>query len=175
MRSISGSGPRALAAAACAVCAVCTYACRDVARFSSGADHYTGGVVAGNFVRAGIADDMHLCLTLDADHLQDTPGAVTSTDGRFARTPLRPIPQVWHDSLSTMSFGEGRERNLMYVVTPVTGTEPDVMILISLMQSGSVEARLVRGAPGAPNASAAAEAPNLFAVFSLDREPGPCP
>jgi hypothetical protein len=156
------------------LCAWWTSGCRDVARFSSGGDHYAGGVVAGNFVRAGIPDDMHLCLTLDSDHLQDAPGAVTSSDGRFSRTRLRPIPQVWHDPLSTMSFGEGRVQNLMYIVTPVTGAEPDIMILLSLMQSGAIEARLVRGAPGAPDASTAA-APNLFAVFSLDREPGPCP
>jgi hypothetical protein len=166
-------GARAWSAVACAMCALCSYGCRDVARFSSGNDHYAGGVVTGNFVRAGIPDDMRLCLTLDADHLQDGPGSVTSSDGRFAKTRLRPIPQVWHDSISTMSFGEGRVQNLMYVVTPVSGTEPDILIVLSLMQSGSVEARIVRGAPGAPDA--AAVAPNLFAVFSLEREPGPCP
>lgn len=164
---------RALAAAALILGALCTYGCRDVARFSSGADHYAGGVVTGNFVRAGISEDARLCLTLDADHLQDAPGAVTSSDGRFSNTRLRPIPQIWHDSLSTMSFGEGRVQNLMYSVTPVSGTEPDIMIVLSLMQNGSVEARLVRGAPGAPDASAAA--PNLFAVFSLERAAGPCP
>jgi hypothetical protein len=166
---------RALAATLCLFGALCTFGCRDVARFSTGSDHYAGGVVTGNFVRAGIADDTRLCLTLDADHLQDGPGVVTSSDGRFSKTRLRPIPQVWHDSLSTLSFGEGRVQNLMYVVSPVSGTEPDVMILISLMQAGSVEARLVRGAPGAPDASAAAATPNLFAVFSLERAAGPCP
>lgn len=152
--------------------------CRDVTRFSSGNGHYEGAVVAGTFVRAGLADEVRLCLTLDADHLQDAPGFLSSSDGRFHATPLRPIPQVWHDSLATMSFGEGRVQNLMYAATPATGSEPDVLVLLSLMQSGAVEARLVRGAPGATASSGpdAGDPPsNLFAVFSLDRAAGACP
>ena len=154
--------------------------CRDLSRFTSGRDRYEGAVVKGDFVRAGIADDVRVCLTLDTDHLQDTPGRLSSSDGRFKSEPLRPIPQLWHDPLSTLSFGEGREKNLVYVATPSAtfadgGDATDVMVFVSLMTSGGVEVRFVRGAPpsNAPDASTPATS-NLFAVFGLDRQDGPC-
>ncbi len=168
-----------LPAAWAAACAL--VACRDVSRFSTHGDHYEGSVVQGSFVRAGIADDTRLCLSLDADHLQDAPGSVSSSDGRFRDTPLRPIPQLWHDPLSTLSFGEGRTRNLVYVATAAvadgggTGTaggEGDVMLVVSLMQSGDVEVRALRGAP--PTAEAGAAGANVFGVFTLARAEGPC-
>ncbi|HZU82498.1 MAG TPA: hypothetical protein VE987_06265, partial [Polyangiaceae bacterium] len=120
------------------------------------------------------------CLVLDADHLQDAPGAISSTDGRFSATPLRPIPQIWHDPLSTLSFGEGRIKNLIYVATASTpfgdGLSDDVLVIVSLMQAGDVEVRLIRGAPGVASADggAAPSGDNLFAVFDLTRGRGPC-
>jgi hypothetical protein len=149
--------------------------CRDVSRFSNdGDDHYEGEVVAGSFVRAGIEDSARMCLVLDASHLQDAPGVITSSDGRFRETPLRPIPQIWHDPLSTLSFGEGRTRNLVYVATPSTDAhaptqEGDTLVVLSLMQTGDVEVRLLRGAP-----TAGATSTNVFGVFTLSREKGPC-
>src|SRR5260221_14426676 len=92
--------------------------CRDVSRFTNDGDHFEGSVVAGSFVRAGVESDARMCLVLDANHLQDAPGVITSSDGLFHETALRPIPQIWHDPLSTLSFGEGRDRNLVYVATP---------------------------------------------------------
>ena len=73
-----------------------------------------------------------------------------------------------------MSFGEGRIKNLVYAAAPSSdsgGTE-DVLVVISLMQSKSVELRLVRGAPGA--APEAASASPIFGVFTLEREVGAC-
>jgi len=156
------------------------FACRDVSRFSSTGDHYEGDIVKGSFVRAGLAEDAKLCLVLDAEHLQDGPGSITSSDGRFRATPLRPIPQVWHDPLSTLSFGEGRRQNLLYVATPIAdageaGGGPDIMVVLSLMNEGGVEIRLMRGAPqtdsGVPTSTTT---PPLFGVFTLDRREGPC-
>jgi hypothetical protein len=151
--------------------------CRDLSSFSTFGDHYEGRVVQGDFVRAGVEATTNLCLTIDADHLQDTPGAISTSDGRFHAAVLRPIPQIWHDPLSTLTFGEGRLRNLVYVAT--TGGSAggdDVFVIISLMQSGDVEVRLVRGAPGLtpeggllPGAGG-----NVFAVFDLLRKSGAC-
>jgi hypothetical protein len=153
--------------------ALCGSACRDTARFSSRGDGFEGPVVKGSFVRSGFAEDVRMCLMLDTDHLQDTPGTITSTDGRFQHTPLRPIPQIWHDPLSTLTFGDARERNLLYMATPSDGGAEDVMVVLSLMQSGTIEARLLRGAPQAD--AAASQAPPVFAVFTLDRRPErPC-
>jgi hypothetical protein len=161
---------------ALAISALTGLGCRDTSRFSTNdGDRFEGSVVAGSFVRSGVEDDARMCLSLDGDQLQVAPGAITTSDGRFQSTPLRPIPQVWHDPLSTLSFGEGRTKNLLYVATPASdgGTEADVMIVLSLMQSGGVEVRMLRGAPS--GVVTATEAPtNLFAIFTLRREKGPC-
>jgi len=140
--------------------------CRDVTRFSSHGDHFEGAVVRGDFVRAGVDEGTRLCLTLDSNHLQDAPGTISTSDGRFTGERLRPIPQFWHDPLSTLSFGEGRVQNAVYVAGP-----DDVTVFVSLMQSGDVEVRLMRGAPG--GATDAGPAP-VFAVFPLTRSAGAC-
>jgi hypothetical protein len=158
--------------------AIAAAGCRDVSRYSSKGDHYEGEVVKGSFVRAGVAEDAKMCLVLDAEHLQDGPGNLTTSDGRFRATPLRPIPQIWHDPLSTLSFGDGRRQNLVYVATPLptdAGDTQDVMVFMSLMTEGGVEIRLVRGAPQADAGTAPpATTPPLFGIFTLDRRGGTC-
>jgi hypothetical protein len=155
-------------------------ACRDISRFASKGDRFEGNVVKASFVRSGVADDVRMCLTLDTDHLQDAPGKITTSDGRFRDTALRPIPQIWHDPLSTLSFGDGRVQNLVYAAAPSPGDAgaaeaQDVIVVVSLMQSDHVEVRLLRGAPqtdaGPPPPGVGGA---LFAVFHLDRQPGPC-
>jgi hypothetical protein len=150
--------------------------CRDLQRFSTGNDHFEGGITKGSFARAGFTDDVRICLTLDADNLQDTPGAVSSTDGRFRRTPLRPIPQLSHDPLSTLDFGQGRLKNLVYALSPAVdaGGPEDVLAVVSLMDSNDVEVRLLRGAPQPTDAEAAQASPNMFGIFRLQRARGPC-
>lgn len=153
-----------------AALALALVACKDVTSFTTDPDdHYEGSVVESDFVRAGIAEGTRLCLTLDAQKLQESPGAITTSDRRFAATPLRPIPQAFHDSISTLSFGEGRTQNLMYVASESGG---DVLVVVSLMQGGDVEVRLLRGAPGS---SSDAGAPSqVFGVFTLTRTKGAC-
>jgi hypothetical protein len=149
--------------------------CRDLSGFSTtDGDRYEGPVVSAGFVLAGIQPTTQLCLTLDTDRLQDAPGAISTNDGTLNQVALRPIPQIWHDPLSTLSFGEGRLKNLVYVAKATSGD--DVFVVISLMQSGDVEVRLLRGAPGlsADGAASATPGGNLFAVFSLSRYRGPC-
>jgi hypothetical protein len=117
---------------------------------------------------------------------------ISTQDGLFRATPLRPIPQLWHDPLSTLSFGDGRTKNLLYVAAASAAGDAgaaeagDVMVFLSLMQSGDVELRLVRGAPpsagdvaggsdgGAGTAPPPTPAANLFGVFTLRREEGAC-
>ncbi len=170
-------GVRSLAIVALAVLLA---GCRDPSRSSSHGDRFEGSVVDGSFVRSGVTPRTRMCLTLDTDHLQDAPGTLTTSDGRFRTAPLRPIPQIWHDPLSTLSFGDGRVQNLVYAVSPLAvdadaSEAQDVMVIVSLMQSDHVEVRLVRGAPqsdaGPPPPGTATA---LFGVFDLDRRPGPC-
>jgi hypothetical protein len=153
--------------------------CRDLSGFSSGSGSYAGPVVQASFVLAGMDPSTNLCVTLDTDHLQDGPGALSTSDGRFGTVPLRPIPQLWQDPLSTFTFGEGRLKNLMYVATASTpfsdGNGNDVFVVVSLMQSGGVEVRLIRGAPGLiVDGGSTPTGGNLFAVFDLTRQSGPC-
>jgi hypothetical protein len=144
--------------------------CTDVTSWSTRGDHFEGLVVQGGFVRTGFGGDVTMCMTFDGAHVQDAPGMIATNDGRFHAAPLRPIPQVWHDAFSTMSFGEGRVRNLPYAVQPVKD-EPDAMAIVSLMKDDAIEVRIVRGAPGRDGGTV--EAP-LFAIFRLERHPGPC-
>jgi hypothetical protein len=150
-------------------------ACKDLSEFSTtDGDRYENTVVNAGFVLAGIAPNTKLCLTLDTDHLQDAPGAISTDDGLFKKVPLRPIPQIWHDPLSTLTFGEGRVKNLVYVATSSAGD--DVFAVVSLMQSGHIEVRLLRGAPGLSDdgGTTTASGGNLFAVFDLTRKEGSC-
>ena len=64
-------------------------------------------------------------------------------------------------------------QNLIYVATPIVDADAlgDVFAVVSLMQSGGVEVRLLRGAPAI---DAGPDGSNLFGVFSLTREPGQC-
>ncbi len=154
-------------------------ACTNLSGFTTAGDSYQGPVVAADFVLSGIATTTSLCLTLDTNHLQDGPGAVWTSDGLFRETALRPIPQIWHDPLSTFTFGEGRLKNLIYVAaatTPFPDGGSDVFVVLSLMQSGDIEVRLLRGAPGlsADGGSSTQPGGNLFGVFSLSRQSGPC-
>jgi hypothetical protein len=140
--------------------------CRDVSRFTTSGDHYEGSVVPADFVRIGIGADTKACLTIDANRLQEAPGTFSTDDGRFRAVPLRSIAPIWHDPLSTLSFGEGRLENLIYGAAASSpfdsGAGEDVLVVISLMQARDVEVRLIhpRG--------------DLFAVFDLQRAPGSC-
>jgi hypothetical protein len=159
--------------------------CQDLSSYSTdSAKQYVGCVVPADFVLAGVGSSTQLCLTLDAAHLQDNPGTVSSSDGRFQATPLRPIPQIWNDPLSTFNFGQGRTKNLLYMATPlpseggldgVTGGG-DVTVVLSLMEGGNVEVRLLRGAPPvmSTEASAPRAATNVFAVFPLALQMNGC-
>jgi hypothetical protein len=154
--------------------------CRDLSGFATGGDRFEGAVIQGDFVRTGVGPLTNLCLSLDTDHLQDAPGTISTDDGRFHAAALRSIPQIWHDPLSTLSFGEGRLKNLIYAAAATTpfadGMGGDVFAVVSLMQSGHVEVRLLRGAPPLTDDAGSQGAPagNVFAVFDLTRQTGPC-
>jgi hypothetical protein len=154
--------------------------CRDVSSFSTGGGSYSGAVVQSSFVLAGVDPSTSLCMTLDTDHLQDTPGVVSTSDGRFASVPFRPIPQIWQDPLSTLNFGEGRVRNLVYVASATTpyadGAGDDVFFVVSLMTSGDVEVRMLRGAPALANegGTAAGTPTSVFAIFDVKRQSSAC-
>lgn len=155
----------------------CALGCADPDRFSTGpGESYCGTVVSANFVRAGLEPNSRLRLQLDSQRLQDAPGHIWTdpfTSGeRLTGAELAVLPQLAHDPLSQFSFGEGRLRNLLATAFPTSPT-PDqgaITVVLSLMQSGEVEVRLLRSGRSATSDDPA----SLFGVFMLTRSTGDC-
>lgn len=163
-----------------------TVGCRELSRFSTSPDDpYCGAIVDGSstadtdarrsMVRRGFGRDVQLKMTFDASKLDTTPGQLTTSDGLLESTPLRPIPELVNDSLWMLDFGEGRDKNLLYVVDPsLSDAGPSINAVISLLHSGDAEVRLFRGAPAALGSSSPAQnGEPLFGVFAplrRDRE-----
>lgn len=123
-------------------------------------------------------------LELDAERLQSTPGRLWTTafssGEKLTAAEMRVVPQMLHDPLSTLNFGEGRVRNSIAMVD-LPSADParpssQLIVIVSLLQSGDVEVRLLRGALTSAGADAGAGDPtgNLFGVFRLRREKGDC-
>lgn len=155
--------------------------CADNARWSSEpGESWCGSVTAATFVRAGMPETTTLRLELDAERMQSAPGRLWTTPftsgEKLTSAELRIIPQMLHDPLSTLNFGEGRVRNAMAIVDlpSVDPTRPatQLLVVISLLQSGEVEARLIRGA--SPGTAVTNEVSQLFGVFKLERKKGDC-
>jgi hypothetical protein len=154
-----------------ALAALLLIACNDVTSYSNDGDHYEGQVIQGAYIRAGIGADVRMFLTFDGAHFQDSPGAITTEDGQFRNSALRPIPQEWHDPISLMTFGESRVKSMIYSVSPARPDQPDALAVVSLMKDQTIEVRLIRSAPG----RAMPGDDPLFGVFQLARKPGPAP
>jgi len=149
--------------------------CNDVTRFSTEAgESYCGNIVPGPFVRQGFKPDVRMRMSFDADRIDTQPGVLSTSDGMFTEAPLRSIPQLGNDPLSTLQFGEGRSRNLFVGVSPSDGQT--AFAVVSLMENGNVEVRVVRGAPPPAGVTSipAHEAPTLFGVFPLTRQRSRC-
>jgi hypothetical protein len=159
--------------------------CADVSKWSTTpGQSYCGVVTGAKFVRVGIDEGTKLRLELDAEHLQTSPGKLWSDSflldpvtkkpigERFDGLELRVIPELLSDPLSTLSFGEGRVKSAILVgdLRSADGkSTSEVMVFLSLMQSGDVEIRIVRGAAGSAPAP-----PRLFGVFSMQKADGNC-
>lgn len=142
--------------------------CEHPGRYSTGKGSLEGNIEGSDLVRAGFAAGTRVCLELDTHHLQDKPGAVSTSDGRFARTALRPIPALASDTLSNLSFADGQVRNLVFAVREQSATPRDVLAIVSLLDDDRVEVRLLDGAPGLSGPEP------LYGVFALERKDAPC-
>lgn len=108
------------------------------------------------------------------------PGRLTSDDSAaglcadralFEDAQLRTIPQVHHDSLSTLSFGEGHDEDFFaWVDSSCQGT---MLALVSLLRSGNVEVRLFKPAAFADGDVGPDKSPG-YALFSLTRNDKGC-
>jgi hypothetical protein len=152
--------------------------CKDIDRFSTDAgESYCGKIVSATIVRHGFLPSVCMRMTFDARRVNEQPGMLWTNDGMFDAAALRPMPQLSHDPLLTFTFGEGREKNFLFVANPTDSSHgPAVTAVVSLMHSGDAEVRLLRGADvgmGAPPAGV--DGPALFGVFApLRRQQGAC-
>jgi hypothetical protein len=173
-----------------------SFSCRNVSRFDTrGEEAYCGSLVSGpafhaGFVPTGEPPNLRLKLTLDTSQLaslsQTTPvllGALTTDDAErgicasetqqpmFRSAPLRAIPEVHHDAVSTLSFGDGHDEDLFaWADSTCQGT---MLALISLLRSGDVELRLFKPAPLPPPDAGPEQQPG-FALFYLKRNDQGC-
>lgn len=160
--------------------------CKDVESFStSPGESYCGSVVQGKFVRTGLGPDVQVRMTFDATQVTGSPGLVTTSDGLLKDAPLHSVPTMFADPVSMLQFGEGRRKNYLFAAEP-----PDpslgqrVNVVVSLMETGEAEVRLIRwspnewaGAPGGQRPPVVGGTPGdvqIFGVFPVTRQRGTC-
>jgi hypothetical protein len=86
----------------------------------------------------------------------------------FDNSPLRAIPEVDHDVLSSLTFGEGHVHDFFaWVDSSCQGT---MLAVVSLMKNNQVELRLFKPARVPQPGSTPFDEPG-FAVFHLAAQP----
>jgi hypothetical protein len=162
--------------------------CDELARFSTGpGESYCGAVTLGSSFRMGFSPRVQMRLKLDASRLDgpESPGTLSTfeiaADGQTERrvldgAELRRMPPLAHDPLSHLEFGDGRERNAIFAVSPVDPEAESMLAIVSLRADERVEVRLLRaGSPPSSDGAAPAEGRRpLFGIFTLSRQAGEC-
>lgn len=156
-------------------------ACTDLSDYQLEADEaYCGAMVSAPVFHSGFVPDgappaLRLRLHLDVEALTTNPGRLTSDDREhglckrsgaplFDDAPLRAIPEVLHDPISTLEFGQGRVHTFFaYVDSTCQGT---MLAIVSLMKNKTVEVRLFKPAAMA-EADAPADKSSGYALFYL--------
>jgi hypothetical protein len=160
--------------------------CRSLDRFDAEKPAaYCGGVVGASafqagFIPTGSPPSLELKLQLDTSALTTRPGTLSTNDAGtgicadsalFTDAPLRAIPEVLHDALSQLEFGEGHEQDFFaWVDSTCKGT---MLAVVSLLSNGAVEVRLLKPAPDLPPMTDPADLSG-FALFYMQRNPNGC-
>jgi len=164
-------------------CAGLLVSCHSLDGFSTKPGYAYCGTIVGTqaldfqagFVPAGQPPQLEVALTLDTEKLTSIPGILTSNDANFGLcsatgqalfqdAPLRAIPEVDHDALSTLTFGEGHVHDFFaWVDSSCQGT---LVAVVSLLKNNQVELRLFKPMRNPPPDAGPAETPG-FALFSL--------
>ncbi|HEV8547480.1 MAG TPA: hypothetical protein VGQ57_00605 [Polyangiaceae bacterium] len=176
-----------LACLAAVACALLAASCRSLERFDADKPAaYCGGVVgaanfSSGFIPSGSPPNLELRLQLDTSSLTDRPGSLSSNDaGRgvcdklplFDEAPLRAIPELLHDALSQMEFGDGHEADFFaWVDSTCKGT---MLAVVSLLHNGAVEVRLLKPGPDLPPMTTDAADLSGFALFYTTKNEKGC-
>ena len=162
--------------------------CRDLDRFDTKpGEAYCGSLIGAGFTHEGFIPKgtrprrVDMRLELDTDNLSTFPGTLSTnvpqdglcgTEPIFNGSKLRAIEAMFHDPLSFIEFGEGRDHNFFAWVDSVC-LQTTLLAVVSLMKNDDVEVRLLKPKPEAPP-----DAPEVdkagFGVFLLNRQAGSC-
>lgn len=157
--------------------------CDDLARFNTAPDEaYCGSVTLANEFREGLSPRVQMRLRLEGSPLDgvESPGTIATFEAASATSAerrllvdaaLRPILPMQNDPLSRLEFGEGRDRNLIFSVTPADPEAAALLAVVSLKSDDNVEVRLVR--PGGEGEEDPARK-GIFGIFPLVRRSGSC-
>jgi len=173
--------------AALALAAGSTLGCRSLERYdTTGSAAYCGSLGAPTFQEGflpdGVPPGLAMSLKLTTANLTSQPGTLSSDDaatgfcsgeGRalFEEAPLRAIPEMFHDSLSQLEFGEGHVQDFFaWVDSSCQGT---MLAVVSLLTNGAVEMRLMKPAALPPPNAGADQKPG-FALFYMDKSDTGC-
>lgn len=163
-------------------------ACDDLARFSTEpGEAYCGAITLGSSFRAGLSPRVQMRLKLDAARLDGpgSPGALSTYEAAVDEQPerrlldeaeLRLISPMAHDPLSRLEFGDGRERNAIFAVSPADPEAESMLAIVSLRADDRVEVRLIRAGhePGDDGAPPPEGRRAVFGIFTLSRSQGSC-
>lgn len=173
-----------------------TLSCRDLDRFDTkGQAAFCGQLVKAPAFHDGFVPNgrpefsLTMKLTLDTSQLSSLSndkttqvGALTSDDvdtglcsangqALFESAPVRGIPQLDHDTLSTLSFGEGHDQDFFaWADSTCQGT---TLALVSLLRKGDVELRLFKPAALPPPGAGPDQLPG-YGLFYLKRDDRGC-
>jgi hypothetical protein len=176
-----------------------TLSCRNLDRFDTKNDAaFCGQLVSAPAFHDGFVPELKdgepklqltMKLTLDTSQLStyaadkatqvgelssnDADKGLCALDGQplFKGSPLRGIPQVDHDTISTLTFGEGHDEDFFaWTDSKCQGT---MLALVSLLRKGDVELRLFKPAPLPPPMAGPDQRPG-FGLFYLKRDEKGC-
>jgi hypothetical protein len=174
------------------LCASWAVSCGDLDGFTSQPGQAYCGTIGlpvfqSGFVDEGSPSTLELALTLDISKLPtdasqppSEPGILNSNDPQgicgtpdapqalFQNALLRTIPELQHDVLSALTFGEGHDHDFFaWVDSTCQGT---MLAVVSLMKNNYVELRLFKPMPTPRIGATPAEQPG-FALFHLNPKP----
>jgi hypothetical protein len=179
----------------CLIPLLASIGCRDLDRFNTrDGEVYCGSLVGQTAIATGFAapewlgtsSTSTLALTLNASELSrngGVPAVVTSNDAAFGpckpdsplfdKAKVRTIAATFGDRLSVMSLSEDHEQD---AVTFVDSTCSGSMVaILSLIQNGDVELRLLRPAPAADgDPEATVDTTARFGLFVLKKTKDGC-
>jgi hypothetical protein len=162
--------------------AALSYSCDRVSDFDlAPGESYCGNITLAAAYRAGLSVSTQMRMTFDSSKLDagEPPGTLTTFDAGdesknqlLADAPLRAIPALEHDPLSQLEFGDGREKNFMFAVSPVAPDAEAIIAVVSLRTDETVEVRLIRAGVATDPPPAGREP--LFGLFTLERQQSSC-